>query len=142
MPLKGDSDRQADYKSLATATCPSDYYDKVTAATLKVSEDNQNIVSSSFLSNIYDQVKMTSGNAADLPLAFSNYQALNSDVLLAIARQATNTTGERQLPASSSLIFEVWRDGSVHGYINDEEVVPVGCEADAPCTSDLFLEGL
>ena len=128
-------------------TCPQEYFDKVTQATLEVSADNKNLVSSNFLTNIRDKVNMVKGNksenATDLPLAFSNYQALNSDILLAIASQAlldVDTT--KQLPASSSLFFELWADGTVHGYLNDEEATPVGCTANVACTSDLFIAGL
>ena len=60
--------------------------------TLNVSEENGNIVSSAFLQNIINQVNIATGktaeNADSLPLAFTNYQALNSDVMLAIASQA------------------------------------------------------
>ena len=82
-------------------------------------------------------------NADDLPLALTNYQALNSDVLTTIAAQALSSeVGYETLPASSSLIFEVWADDTVHAYLNDEEVTPAGCTADAACTTDLFLAGL
>lgn len=60
--------------------------------TLNVSEENGNIVSSAFLQNIINQVNIATSkdasNADSLPLAFTNYQALNSDVMLAIASQA------------------------------------------------------
>ena len=89
VPLDGDDARQAEYVSLATQTCPQEYYDKVAQASVKVSEDNNNIVSSNYLTNLRDSyinyVGKKASNAADLPLAFSNYQALNSDVLLTIA---------------------------------------------------------
>ena len=84
-----------------------------------------------------------SENATDHSLAYSNYQALNSDILLAIASQALlDVVTTKQLPASSSLIFEIWADGTVHGYLNDEKATPVGCVANAACTSDLFIAGL
>ena len=145
--LDGDEARQAEYVSLATETCPQQYYDLITKATLKISDSNKNLVSSNFLTNIRDKVNMVEGNksenADDLPLAFSNYQAFNSDILLAIASQAlldVDTT--KQLPASSSLFFEIWADSTVHGYLNDEEATPVGCMANAACTTDLFIAGL
>lgn len=60
--------------------------------TLNVSEENGNIVSSAFLQNIINQVNIATSkdasNADSLPLSFTNYQALNSDVMLAIASQA------------------------------------------------------
>jgi len=114
---------------------------------MSVSEANGNLVSSAFLSNIRDKVNMVEGakveNAVDLPLAFTNYSALNADVLLAVASQALlGVDVTKQLPASSSLFLEVWTDGTIHGYLNDEEYTPVGCSADAACTSALFLSGL
>ena len=82
-------------------------------------------------------------NADDLPLALTNYQALNVDILNTIAAQALSSDVIYEaLPASSSLIFEIWADDTVHAYLNDEEATPVGCTADAACTTDLFLAGL
>ncbi len=46
------------------------------------------------------------------------------------------------MPASSSLIFEIWADKTVHGYLNDVEFSPVGCPEDVPCTTDYFIAGL
>mmetsp|Transcript_10635 Transcript_10635/g.14334 ORF Transcript_10635/g.14334 Transcript_10635/m.14334 type:complete len:177 (+) Transcript_10635:661-1191(+) len=149
IPLDGDDSRQAEYTKLATQTCPQQLYDQVAATTRKISESNGNLVSSAFLGNIRDKVNLASikkqmgQNAIDLPLALTNYQALNSDILLTIAAQSlSEDVGTASLPASSSLIFEVWADGTVHGFLNDEEMTPVGCTADAPCTTDLFIAGL
>jgi len=64
--------------------------------------------------------------------------------LLAIASQAlqTGVDEKKSLPASSSLIFEIWADNTVHGYLNDVEFSPVGCPEDVPCTTDYFVDGL
>jgi len=147
IPLQGDATQQDEYKRLATETCPSEYYNKMTTSTREISEKNGNLVSSGFISNLSDKVKMVKDskqkNADDLPLALTNYQALNSDVLNTIAAQALSSDVIFEaLPASSSLIFEIWADDTVHAYLNDEEATPVGCKADAPCTTDLFLAGL
>lgn len=78
-------------------------------------------------------------NADSLPLAFTNYQALTPEILLAVASaslQGVDTN--KALPASSSLIFEVWEDLTVHGYLNDQEYTPAGCSAAAPCTAEAF----
>lgn len=104
------------------------------------------MLSSAFLANIRDKVNLAvtkSENAADLPLALTNYQALSEDILLAIAQQAlTGVDTGRKLPASSSLIFEVGADQTIRGYLNDMEHVPVGCKPEAPCTADQFVAAL
>ena len=82
---------------------------------------------------------------ATLPLAFTNYQALNTDILLTIASQALNINAEKMgsLPASSSLIFEVWGDQTVHGFLNDEHFRPVCGDSDkGPCTAENFVAAL
>jgi len=147
IPLVGDIDRQEDYRTLATETCPQDYYDKITETVLSVSAANKNLVSSAFLTNLVNQVNLASvkqtGNAVELPLAFSNYQALNSDVLLAIASQSlADDVGQKTLPASSQLFFEIWADNTVHGFLNDVELTPVGCTVNTACTTEKFLAGL
>lgn len=54
----------------------------------------------------------------------------------------SSDVGAKTLPASSSLFFEIWADKTVHGFLNDEELTPVGCTADVACTTDLFVAGL
>ncbi len=49
IPLIGDDARKAEYRKLATETCKTEFYNPVTELTLKVSEENGNIVSSAFL---------------------------------------------------------------------------------------------
>ena len=147
VPLKGDSQRQDDYTQLATETCPQSYYNKITGKRVEVSEQNANLVSSGFLTAVRDYVNLAvstmESNAPDLPLAFTNYQALNSDVLLAVARTAfADVDAMDTLPASSSVFFEVDKDKTVRGYLNDVEQVPAGCSAGEPCTTDLFVAGL
>ena len=146
VPLKGDDARQKQYKDLVHKTCPQSLYDPTTMAVLGISQKNQNLLSSSFLANIRDKVNLAvskSENAADLPLALTNYQALSEDILLAIAQQAlTGVDAGRKLPASSSLIFEVGADQTIRGYLNDMEHVPVGCQPKQPCTADMFVAAL
>lgn len=77
IPLMGDDARKGEYTKLATETCPSEYYNKVTETVLSVSENNKNLVSSAFLQNLVDKVNMATGKSAEnadpLPLAFTNY---------------------------------------------------------------------
>lgn len=151
VPLQGDQDRQQEYAKLVSETCPAEYYDKVTQAVQAVNASEGNLVASGFLTTIKDRVNLalaTPERPADadpknLPLAFTNYQAFTSDILLAIASQSLEgVQTDAALPASSNLIFEVWGDGTVHGFLNDAEFTPAGCSADAACTSDLFLSAI
>ena len=108
---------------------------------LEVNNANANLVASGFLNNLANKVEgamapshgfeNTMGN-----LVFSNYQALTSDIVLAIATQALeDVSTEKALPASSSLIFEVGADNTIRGYLNDVEMIPSGCKADKTETS-------
>ena len=147
MPLEGDDHRQGEYRDLVHKTCPEELYNPTTESVLRVSRKNNNLVSSAFLSNIRDKVNIavakSEGNSDDLPLALTNYQALNEDVLLAIAQQSLQGVKDKhKLPASSSLIFEVGSDQSIRGYLNDMEHLPVGCQPKQPCTADLFLAAI
>lgn len=105
------------------------------------------MVVSGFLANIRDKVNIAtdsqSDNGIDLPLAFTNYQAFTSDILLAVASQTlVDVDTSSTLPASSNLIFEVGSDQSIRGWLNDVEYV-VNCgETAAICTADNFVAAL
>ena len=145
VPLKGDATRQAEYQTLVSTTCVASYYNSVTEATVSTSESDQNLVSSGFLKTLSDNVGLalqygqSAENAPDMPLAFTNYQALTEDILLTIAAQTlqdVDTTAK--LPASSSLIFEIGADNIVTGYLNDVQMVPAGCADMTSCTATEF----
>ena len=77
------------------------------------------------------------------PLSFTNYQALTSDIVLAIASQALeDVSTTATLPASSSLIFEVEADNTIRGFLNDVEYVPAGCKDAKACTTNLFTAAI
>jgi len=123
----------------------------VTQAVQKVNASEKNLVASGFLTTIKDRVSIANvepssdelHDSKNLPLSFTNYQALTSDILLTIASQSLDgVKADAALPASSNLIFEVWGDQTVHGYLNDTEFTPAGCSADSPCTTDLFLSAI
>ena len=42
------------------------------------------------------------------------------------------------LPASSSIVFEMFADGTIKGYLNDEEYTLGGCEPGQPCKRSDF----
>ena len=148
VPLQGDPERQDAYASLVRDTCPKAYYDPVTQEVQSVNEAEGNLVASGFLAVLVDRVSFAVSKADgthDLPLALTNYRALTPDILLTIAGQSLELPSketEAQLPASSSLIFEIWNDQTVHGYLNDVEFVPAGCKKDEPCTADLFTTAI
>ena len=62
---------------------------------------------------------------------FYNFQTLNSDILntfaLATAKDVKKPELMEKLPASSSILFEMYADGSIKGYLNDEEFTLGGC---------------
>ena len=112
---------------------------------LEVNQANKNLVASGFLNNLVNKVAgaVATDENAEAPLAFTNYQALTGDIVLAIASQALeDVKTEKALPASSSLIFEVNADKTIRGYLNDVEMVPAGCKGAKSCTSDLFIAAL
>lgn len=147
VPLQGDSDRQASYASLVSDTCPKTFYNSVTQVVQSANKDEGNLVASGFLSVLKNRVDIaiakSESNADTLPLSFTNYQALNADILLAIASQSLdNVTITESLPASSNLIFEVWADSTVHGYLNDAEFTPAGCTAGQACSAETFVAAI
>ena len=148
VPLQGDKKRQDAYAKLVRDTCPTSYYNQVTQEVQKVNASEGNLVATGFLSVLLDRVNIAvskTTNATDAPLAFTNYAALTSDILLTVAGQSLDLPEketEAQLPASSSLIFEIWNDQTVHGFLNDREFVPAGCSEGQPCTADLFTTAI
>ena len=107
-------------------------------------------MASSFLSTLRDKVNLATSKKdsrengeTEAPLTLTNYQALTPDILLSIASQALQgVKTDQQLPASSSLIFEIWADHTVHGYLNDVEYLPAGCEEGRRCGSWAFKAAL
>ena len=148
VPLQGDADRQKEYTQLVSETCPQTYYDKVTQAVQQVNQSSENLVASGFLTTLKDRVNLGvqpkgEVGANEAPLAFTNYQSLTSDILLTIASQALEgVKTDAQLPASSSLIFEIGADKTVRGYLNDVEYVPAGCSSNDACTAELFVSAI
>ena len=76
------------------------------------------------------------------PVAFYNFQTLNSDILntfaLATAEDPKMPTFMETLPASSSMLFEVNKDGTIKGFLNDEEYDLGGCKPGVPCKRSDF----
>lgn len=112
-----------------------------------MNEATSNLVTSGFLTRLVENMGLAGATGEmkpnDLHLGFTNYQALDSDVLLVIASQVLEgVDGSKTLPASSSLIFEVGTDKSVRGYLNDVEYTPFGCAGLDTCTSDRFLAAI
>jgi len=104
-------------------------------------------VTSSYLSNLRDQVKLglnkTESNGQDLPRAYSTYQSYTADILLAISSQALQGVEVTQtLPASSSFFVEVHSDETIRAFLNDYEYTPVGCVKGESCTATAFLGAL
>lgn len=97
------------------------------------------------MTKLVDYINLTaeakSQNAADLPLAFANYQALSADVVYAILDtiSAGSDWTYETLPASSSLIFEVNADQTIMGYANDESFTLLGCVAGSSCAVADFV---
>lgn len=71
------------------------------------------------------------------PVVFFNYQTLTPDILsvLALATLEPKMPDSMEhLPASSSIVFEVFKDGTIKGYKNDQPYTILGCaSADEPC---------
>lgn len=118
----------------------------MTQAALKANDYTAYLMTSEFLQNIKAKVDIAlnkTENADDLPLAYTNYQALNSNTLLAIASQSLEGVDRtKALPDSSTLIFEVNADGTIRGFLNDQEYTPMGCSAAQACQADTFVAGI
>ena len=81
-------------------------------------------------------------NTLAMKTRFYNFQTLNSDILntfvLATAKDLKMPTTMETLPASSSIVFEMFADGTIKGYLNDEEYTLGGCEPGQPCKRSDF----
>lgn len=148
VPLVGDETRQAEYKKLATETCPAFLYNPTAQAVLSANSGDNNLVATGFLTQLRDTLQMLKSKQAEgvanqdeLPLAMKNFQAFSADILLAIASSIATVDETAALPASSNLIMEYWTaDDSIHAYLNDEEVPLLACcDTDGPCTADAFI---
>ena len=150
IPLKGTDEDLQTYNTLATSFCPENYYNQMTMATLRANDESGSLLTSEFLQNIKSKVEMAlkrgeseEENVSYLPLSYANYQALTSNNLLAIANQTLwGVNTEQALPDSSTLIFEVNHDGTIQGYLNDQEYTPKGCSASGPCDATVFLDAI
>lgn len=77
---------------------------------------------------------------------FFNFQTLTSDILNTIALATGNNpqmpTSLETLPASSSIVFEVNKDGTIRALLNDEEYTLGGCTEGTPCQRSAFEQHL
>lgn len=92
-------------------TCPSAYYNQVTQAVQQVNQSESNLVASGFLQTLHDKVSLTAAanDEANQPLSFTNYQALTSDILLAIASQSLDAVKvDASLPARNIFSTVQW----------------------------------
>ena len=71
---------------------------------------------------------------------FYNFQTLTPDILttilLSTQDKPTLPRDLETLPASSSLIFEIYDDDTVTGLLNDKPFILGGCTGDAQCKLD------
>ena len=146
IPLIGTPERQIMYTQLATDFCPKNYYDLLAQAVIETNEKTGNLVTSQFLQDLHAKVTIALKNEADatkLPLAFTNYQALSSNILLTIASQTLSDVDVlKGLPDSSTLIFEVNGDSTIQGFLNDKEHTPYGCSTGQTCSAKTFLAAI
>ena len=110
----------------------------------KVDLTDHNLVSGTFLNEIkatITKVMSPDDKTATLPTTFFNYQTLSQDILSTFgaavfdtASFQTNFGGSKSvLPASSSMLIEVYSNGTVKGLMNDQPLVLRGCKTIADC---------
>lgn len=139
--LSGDMDT---YTEIYNTAC-KDYNNSVTQANISVNWSDDGMISHSFLTKLNDIMKQADSREANTlahQVVFYNFQTLTSDILSTIALATSNTptmpTDMQALPASSSIVFEVSKDGTIRGLLNDEEFDLAGCTAGTPCQRSDF----
>lgn len=149
--LEGDETTIAAYDAIRSTTCAT-LSNSVSAATVSFDVEQAHVMTSEFLSKLDNIIDITVAaneqsqndeNPHELPLALNNFVTLTPDILLAFASatlQGVDT--QSTLPASSSIAFEVGKDNSLRGYLNDVEHVPLGCTEGNICDVKVFKEAI
>ena len=118
------------------------YSDSVTQANIALEWSDDGLVSNAFNQKLLDIIRAgyahEGKNIAAHRAVFFNFQTLTPDILSAIALSTENSstqmpTAQETLPASSSIVLEVNKDGTIRGYLNDEEYILGGCAGKEGC---------
>lgn len=117
------------------------YSNAVTQANITVEWSDEGIVSNAFnsklLAILHQADARESSNTLAHKVVLFNFQTLTPDILSTIALSTGNSpsmpTNLETLQASSSVLFEVKKDGTIKGYLNDEEYVLGGCVQGTAC---------
>ena len=144
--LTGDMDT---WRNIHSTVCKT-YTDAVTQANIDLEWTDDGLVSNAFNNKLLDIIRSGYGREASNTVAhqavFFNFQTLTPDILAAIAlatgNSTTEPTNQETLPASSSIVLEVNRDGTIRGLLNDEEYVLGGCTSGTPCQQTDFEDHL
>ena len=130
--LKGE---MAQYQKIHETLC-QEYFNSITQANISVEWADKGIMSNEFMRKFLTIMSFADEAQEQNTLAkktqFYNFQTLNSDILntfaLATAQNPKMPTTMEKLPASSSIVFEMFVDGTIKGYLNDEEYTLGGCQ--------------
>ena len=138
--LDGD---MKEYQKIHETLCQS-YYNSITHSNITVEWDN-GLISNTFNKKLLEILQIADESEANTmakPVSFFNFQTLNSDILNAFALSTCENpkmpTFMETLPASSSIVFEVNKDGTIKGFLNDQEYDLGGCKPKTPCKRSDF----
>jgi hypothetical protein len=76
-------------------------------------------------------------------IIYNSMQTLDTDIMFAFARSLTaDKSWNDSMPAASSLIFELTKDGNVNGFLNDSQMTIEGCSDVSVCAVADFVKTL
>jgi len=144
-----------DYNNLRTGAC-REFYQQSLGAVATVNQQDSNIVSTAFTSNLIGLLKTAQNLPDPHPAAeelndissekttgrFYSYVTLTSDQFFAIATSVlAGDFSNVPVPASSTIVFEVDSSNKVSAWFNDESFALAGC-GDFTCGVDTYTREL
>ena len=101
------------------------------------------MVSTGYLYKLSHNLHKTYVKPAYSTKVLTNYNTLDAYHLFTIASACSSTgLAGRDIPAASTLTFEVYSDNTVKAYLNDVKFTPAGCLLGQTCYAIDFVNAL
>lgn len=137
-----DLNNPFEFDYLRQEICPG-FYSDMNIAQKTIDEDEQGIVSTSFIQKLTTTIHKTYKAPGVSTKVFTNMNTLDSYHLYTIASAASaNDLDSSELPPASTLTFEIYSDNTVLAYVNETAFTPVGCTEGNACFAIDFIDAL
>lgn len=132
----------SDFEYMRTDICPG-FYQDMNLAMARIDSENEQLVTSSYLYKLSNNVHTTYSVPSYSTKTFKNYQTLDDYHMFAYASAvAASAISSAQVMPATELTFEVYSDNTVIGYFSDEAFTLIGCTEGEPCLAANFVAAL